>query len=80
MGQGNYTALGGQKPSNKNGAINASLTLSKHSGPSTSPTMASLNPGPHKKPGNGATQGIKSAASVPSSSVSTQLPQVCIKE
>lgn len=80
VGQANYTALGGQKPSNKNGAINASLTLSKHSGPSTSPTMASTNPGLQKKPGNGPTQGIKPAASVQSSSVAAQLPQVCIKE
>lgn len=83
LGQGSYTASGGQKPSNKNGTINTglinTLTLGKHSGPSASSTMASTNPGPHKKPGSGTTQGIKPAASVPSS-VSTQLPQVCIKE
>lgn len=83
LGQGSYTASGGQKPSNKNGTINAclinTLTLGKHSGPSASSTMASANPGPHQKPGSGATQGIKPAASVPSS-VSTQLPQVCMKE
>lgn len=84
LGQGSCTASGGQKPSNKNGAINASLintlTLSKHSVPSASLTMVSSNPGPHQKSGSGATQGIKPAVSVPSSSVSTQLPQVCIKE
>lgn len=85
LGQGSYTASGGQKPSNKNGTmntnvINNTLTLSKQSGPSASSTMASTNPGLQQKPGSGATQEIKSTVSVPSSSVSTQLQQVCIKE
>uniref|UniRef100_A0A674NUM8 Ubinuclein-2-like n=1 Tax=Takifugu rubripes TaxID=31033 RepID=A0A674NUM8_TAKRU len=80
LGQGSYTTLAGQKPSNQNSSINTSLmktlTLSKHSGPSSSPTLASSNPGQPQKPGSGATQGKKPVASMPSSAVSSQLSQV----
>lgn len=83
LGQGSYTTSGGQKSSSKNSTINTSLintiTLSKRSGPSSSPTMPSTNPGQHQKPGSGATQGVKPVTSVLSSAVSSQLPQVCIK-
>lgn len=82
LGQGSYTTSAGQKPSNQN-SINTSLmktlTLSKHSGPSSSPTLASSNPGQHQKPGSGATQGKKPVTSMPSLAVSSQLSQVCIK-
>lgn len=83
LGQGSYTTSAGQKPSNQNSSINTSLmktlTLSKHSGPSSSPTLASSNPGQSQKPGSGATQGKKPLASMPSSAVSSQLSKVRIK-
>lgn len=83
LGQGSYTTSAGQKPSNQNSSINTSLmktlTLSKHSGPISSPALASSNPGQHQKPGSGATQGKKPVASMPSLAVSSQLSQVRIK-
>lgn len=83
LGQGICTTSGGQKPSNQNSTINTSLmntlTLSKHSGPSASPTLASSNPGQQQKPGSGASQGIKPVSSMTPSAVSSQLSQVRIK-
>ncbi|CAJ1075686.1 ubinuclein-2b isoform X2 [Xyrichtys novacula] len=82
-GQGSYTPPGSQKtPTNNsnNSTTNASLintiSISKHSGSSASPTVASTNPGQRPRPGGGTPQGAKSVVSVPSSSVSSQLPQV----
>ena len=81
-GQGSYTSPGSQKtPNNNNSTTNTSLintiSISKHSGSSASPTVASASPGQRPRPGGGTPQGAKSVVSVPSSSVSSQLPQVC---
>lgn len=80
-GQGSYTPPGGQKTPINNSTTNTSLintiSISKHSGSSASPTTASANPGQRQRPGGGTSQGAKPVASVPSSSVSSQLPQVC---
>ncbi|KAM8724498.1 ubinuclein-2-like isoform 1-T1 [Acanthopagrus schlegelii] len=80
-GQGSYTSPGSQKtPNNNNSTTNTSLintiSISKHSGSSASPTVASASPGQRPRPGGGTPQGAKSVVSVPSSSVSSQLPQV----
>ncbi|XP_041813616.1 ubinuclein-2b isoform X2 [Chelmon rostratus] len=79
-GQGSYTPPGGQKTPINNSTTNTSLintiSISKHSGSSASPTTASANPGQRQRPGGGTSQGAKPVASVPSSSVSSQLPQV----
>ncbi|XP_073350289.1 ubinuclein-2b isoform X2 [Pagrus major] len=79
-GQGSYTPPGSQKTTNNNSTTNTSLintiSISKHSGSSASPTVASANPGQRPRPGGGTPQGAKPIASVPSSSVSSQLPQV----
>lgn len=79
-GQGSYTPPGSQKPPNNNSTTNTSLintiSISKHSGSSASPTTVSTNPGQRQRPGGGTPQGAKPVASVPSSSVSSQLPQV----
>lgn len=80
-GQGSYTPPGSQKtPSNStaNTSLINTIPISKHSGSSASPTTASANPGQRQRPGSGTPQGTKPVASVPtSSSVSSQLPQVC---
>lgn len=81
--QGSYTPPGSQKTPNNNNSTttNTSLintiSISKHSGSSASPATASANPGQRQRPGGGTPQGAKPVASVPSSSVSSQLPQVC---
>ncbi|XP_047428874.1 ubinuclein-2b isoform X2 [Mugil cephalus] len=80
-GQGSYAPPGGQKtPSNSttNTSLINSSSISKHSGSSASPTVASVAPGQRQRPGGGTPQGAKPVASVPSSSssVSSQLPQV----
>ncbi|XP_071330609.1 ubinuclein-2b isoform X2 [Trachinotus anak] len=79
-GQGSYTPPGSQKTPNNNSTTNTSLintsSISKHSGSSASPTVVSANPGQRQRPGSGTPQGAKSVASVSSSSVSSQLPQV----
>lgn len=81
-GQGSYTPPGSQKTpnNNNNSTTNTSLintiSISKHSGSSASPTTASANAGQRQRPGGGTPQGAKPVASVPSSSVSSQLPQV----
>ncbi|XP_019961310.2 ubinuclein-2b isoform X1 [Paralichthys olivaceus] len=78
-GQGSYTPPGSQKTPN-NSTNNISLintsSISKHSGSSASPTVASANPGQRQRPGGTTPQGVKSVASVSSSSISSQLPQV----
>lgn len=80
-GQGSYTPPSSQKTPNNNSTTNTSLIntipITKHSGSSASPTAASANPGQRQRPGGGTAQGTKPVASVPSSSVSSQLPQVC---
>lgn len=80
-GQGSYTPPGSQKTPNNNSTTNTSLIntipITKHSGSSASPTVASVNPGQRQRPGGGTAQGTKPVVSVPSSSVSSQLPQVC---
>ncbi|XP_029292936.1 ubinuclein-2b isoform X2 [Cottoperca gobio] len=80
LGQVSYTPLGGQKTPNNNSTTNTSLintiSISKHSGTCASPTIASANPGQRQRPGGGTPQGAKLVVSVPSSSVSSQLPQV----
>nr|XP_046270560.1 ubinuclein-2b isoform X2 [Scatophagus argus] len=80
-GQGSYTPPGSQKtPNNNNSTTNTSLintiSISKHSGSSASPTTISANPGQRQRPGGGTPQGAKPVSSVPPSSVSSQLPQV----
>ncbi|XP_028267241.1 ubinuclein-2b isoform X2 [Parambassis ranga] len=78
-GQGSYTPPVSQKPPN-NSTTNTSLintsSISKHSGSSASPAAASATPGQRQRPGGGTPQGAKTVVSVPSSSVSSQLPQV----
>ncbi|XP_034448122.1 ubinuclein-2b isoform X4 [Hippoglossus hippoglossus] len=78
-GQGSYTPPGGQKTPNHStnniSLINVS-SISKHSGSSASPTLVSINPGQRQRPGSVTPQGAKSVASVSSSSISSQLPQV----
>lgn len=80
-GQGSYTPPGSQKTPNNISTTNTSLintiSISKHSGSSASPTTASANAGQRQRPGGGTPQGAKSVVSVSSSSVSSQLPQVC---
>ncbi|XP_074552590.1 ubinuclein-2-like isoform X2 [Halichoeres trimaculatus] len=80
-GLGSYTPPGSQKtPNSNNSTTNTSLintvSISKHSGSSASPTAASANTGQRPRPGGGTPQGAKPVVSVPSSSVSSQLPQV----
>uniref|UniRef100_A0A3Q3Q4J2 Ubinuclein 2b n=1 Tax=Monopterus albus TaxID=43700 RepID=A0A3Q3Q4J2_MONAL len=80
-GQGSYTPPGSQKtPSNisttSTSLINTS-SISKLSGSSASPTAASVNPGQRQRPGGGTPQGAKPVTAASSSSVSSQLPQVC---
>uniref|UniRef100_A0A3P8TBH8 Ubinuclein 2b n=1 Tax=Amphiprion percula TaxID=161767 RepID=A0A3P8TBH8_AMPPE len=79
-GQGSYTPPGSQKTPNNNSATNTSLintsSINKHSGSSASPAAASATPGQRQRPGGGTPQGAKPVVSVPSSSVSSQLPQV----
>ncbi|XP_059204898.1 ubinuclein-2b isoform X2 [Centropristis striata] len=79
-GQGSYTSPGSQKTPNNNSTTNASLintiSISKHSGSSASPTIVSANAGQRQRTGGGTPQGAKPVASVLSSSVSSQLPQV----
>lgn len=81
LGQGIYTPTGGQKTPNistTNTSLINTMPISKHSGSSASATAASANPGQRQRPGSGTPQGTKGVASVPPSSVSSQLPQVCI--
>ncbi|XP_061567429.1 ubinuclein-2b isoform X2 [Cololabis saira] len=79
-GQGSYTPTGGQKPPNINSTTVTSLintsSISKHSGTSASPTVASAASAQRQRPGGGTPQGAKPVVSVPLSSVSSQLPQV----
>ncbi|KAG7505246.1 hypothetical protein JOB18_026912 [Solea senegalensis] len=79
-GQGSYTSPGSQKTPSNNSTNNTSLintsSISKHSGSSASPIVASVNPGQRPRPVSVTPQGAKSIASVSSSSVSSQLPQV----
>ncbi|KAM4635083.1 ubinuclein-2b isoform 2-T2 [Polymixia lowei] len=79
-GQGSYTPPGSQKPPNSNSTANTSLintsSISKHSGSSPSPSVTSANTGQRQRSGGGTTQGAKPIASVSSSVVSSQLPQV----
>ncbi|KAM7372426.1 hypothetical protein PAMP_009592 [Pampus punctatissimus] len=79
-GQGSYTPPASQKIPNNSSTTNTSLintsSISKHSGSSASPITASANPGQRQRPGGGTPQGAKPIASVPSPSVSSQLPQV----
>ncbi|KAM4531152.1 ubinuclein-2b isoform 1-T1 [Odontesthes bonariensis] len=77
LGQGSYTPPSSQKTPNINNTslINTS-SISKHSGTSASPTVASATPGQRQRPGGGTSQGAKPVVSVPLSSVSSQLPQV----
>uniref|UniRef100_A0A3Q1HBH7 Ubinuclein 2b n=1 Tax=Acanthochromis polyacanthus TaxID=80966 RepID=A0A3Q1HBH7_9TELE len=79
-GQGSYTPPGSQKTPNNNSTTNTSLintsSISKHSGSSASPAAASATPGQRQRPGGGTPQGAKPVVSVPSSAVSSQLPQV----
>lgn len=79
---GSYTPPGSQKTPNSNSSsTNTSLintsSISKHSGSSASPTTASANQGQRQRSGGGTPQGAKPVTSVPMSSVSSQLPQVC---
>ncbi|XP_026204098.1 ubinuclein-2b isoform X2 [Anabas testudineus] len=79
-GQNSYTPPGSQKTPTNNSTTNTSLintsSISKHSGSSASPTVVSVNPGQRQRPVGGTPQGAKPVASVSSSSVSSQLPQV----
>ncbi|XP_029014324.1 ubinuclein-2b isoform X2 [Betta splendens] len=79
-GQSIYTPPGGQKPPTNNNTTNTSLinasSISKHSGSSASPTVASVNLGQRQRPVGGTPQGAKPVTSVSSSSVSSKLSQV----
>ncbi|XP_068192907.1 ubinuclein-2b isoform X2 [Antennarius striatus] len=82
-GQSGYTPPSGQKTPtiiNNNSTTSTSLintiSISKHSGSSASPTTASANAGQRQRPGGGTAQGAKPVVSVPSSSVSSQMSQV----
>ncbi|XP_029946046.1 ubinuclein-2-like isoform X2 [Salarias fasciatus] len=76
-GQGSYAPPGGQKTPNStaNTSLMNSSSISKHSGSSASPTAAAAA-GQRQRPGGGTPQGAKPVVSVPSSAVSSQLPQV----
>ncbi|XP_060921732.1 ubinuclein-2b isoform X1 [Labrus mixtus] len=80
LGQGSYTPPGGQKTTANNNSTNTSLintiSISKHSGSSASPTVASPSPGQRQRPGGGTPQGAKPVVSLSNSSVSSQLAQV----
>uniref|UniRef100_A0A3Q0SZW6 Ubinuclein 2b n=1 Tax=Amphilophus citrinellus TaxID=61819 RepID=A0A3Q0SZW6_AMPCI len=80
-GQSSYTPPGSQKTPSNSSTTNTSLintsSISKHSGSSASPTTASANQGQRQRSGGGTPQGAKPVTSVPLSSVSSQLPQVC---
>ncbi|KAM9843699.1 ubinuclein-2b isoform 2-T2 [Aulostomus maculatus] len=74
-GQGSFTPQGNPKTLTNSSTANTSLIntspISKHSGSSASPTMASANPGQRQRPGGGTPQGAK-----PVASLASQLPQV----
>ncbi|CAN9505995.1 unnamed protein product [Ophioblennius macclurei] len=74
-GQGSYAPPGGQKTPNSSTTTSLmnSSSISKHSGSSASPAAAA---GQRQRPGGGTPQGAKPVVSVPSSAVSSQLPQV----
>ncbi|XP_062294978.1 ubinuclein-2b isoform X2 [Scomber scombrus] len=79
-GQGSYTPPGVQKTLSNNSTTNTSLintsSISKHSGSSACLTTASVNAGQRQRAVGGTPQGAKPIVSVPSPSVSSQLPQV----
>ncbi|KAL6103476.1 ubn2 [Pungitius sinensis] len=79
QGQVSYTPAGSQKTPNissTNASLINTMSTSKHSGPSASPTIVSANQGQRQRMGGGTPQGAKTVASVPVSSGSSQLPQV----
>lgn len=82
-GQGSYTPTSSHKPPNINSTTNTSLintsSINKHSGTSASSTVASAASVQRQRPGSGTSQGTKPVVSVPLSSVSSQLPQVCVQ-
>ncbi|XP_041672985.1 ubinuclein-2b isoform X2 [Cheilinus undulatus] len=79
-GPGSYTPPSSQKTAANNSSTNTSLintvSISKHSGSSASPTAASPSSGQRQRQGGGTPQGVKAVVSLPTSSVSSQLPQV----
>ncbi|XP_056144694.1 ubinuclein-2-like [Lampris incognitus] len=79
-GQGSYTATASQKTPNSSNTTSTSLintsSITKHSGPSPSPSTASASTSQRQRSSGGTTQGAKPIASVSSSTVSSQLPQV----
>ncbi|MEQ2200135.1 hypothetical protein XENOCAPTIV_023261, partial [Xenoophorus captivus] len=81
-GQGSYSSSSSQKTPSVISATNTSLintsSMSKHSGSSASPAAASVTPGQRQRTVGGTPQGAKPVVSVPLSSVSSQLPQVCV--
>ncbi|KAM3835879.1 LOW QUALITY PROTEIN: ubinuclein-2b [Diretmus argenteus] len=79
LGPGSYTPPSSQKPPNSTSTTSSLMntsSISKHSGPSASPTTASANPGQRQRSGGGTPQGAKPITSVSSPAVSSQLPQV----
>lgn len=82
LGQGSYSPSGNLKTPN-NSTTNTSLintsSISKHSGSSAS-LLASVNPGQRQRPVGGTPQGAKPVTSVPLSSVSSKLSQVCTEK
>lgn len=84
QGPGSYPSPSSQKSPSINSSTSTSLintsSISKHSGTSASPAVASAAPGQRQRIGGGTPQGSKPVVSVPPvplSSVSSQLPQVC---
>nr|XP_040045843.1 ubinuclein-2b isoform X1 [Gasterosteus aculeatus aculeatus] len=78
QGQVSYTPAGSQKTANissTNASLINTMSASKHSGPSASPTIVSANQGQRQRMGGGTPQGAKPVTSVPASSGSSQLPQ-----
>uniref|UniRef100_A0A3P9MRB7 Ubinuclein 2b n=1 Tax=Oryzias latipes TaxID=8090 RepID=A0A3P9MRB7_ORYLA len=83
QGPGSYPSPSSQKSPSINSSTSTSLintsSISKHSGTSASPAVASAAPGQRQRIGGGTPQGSKPVVSVPPvplSSVSSQLPQV----
>ncbi|XP_024128657.1 ubinuclein-2b [Oryzias melastigma] len=83
QGPGSYSSPSSQKTPSINSSTNTSLintsSISKHSGTSASPAVASAAPGQRQRIGGGTPQGSKPVVSVPPvplSSVASQLPQV----
>lgn len=75
-GAGSFS-VPGQKTASSCSSLISSSSINKHIAASASPTAASASPGQRQRPGPGTPQGAKPVTSVPSSSSSPQISQVC---